>query len=248
MLAKYHKIISAVIAIGTIVVVQAFASPDPVFRYLIPALFVFIFGAQVYNYFYLREVGKFNVWKLVQIGLFFVAWFGVFVLLPNYLARGLYLIASLPVIFFVEMLLANFGEQILINQTLLTSFGLLAASWGTQYYYRLSESYVFMLEFVAIALLARASFEFIPHPDRLKTVSALALGLFVLQIHWALSFLPLHYSALAVISFSTFYAMWTLYHYALFNVLTAKRIQFYLLFALAAIIVVLSATPWKVLN
>lgn len=248
MLKKYHKIISAGLAIALIVVVQAFASPLPVFRYLIPAVVGFVVLVLYYSHRYLHAIHQWNIWKLVQIGLFFIAWFGVFVLLPSYMVRGVYLVASVPIIYFFLLLIGNFGEQLLINQTLLTGFGLLVASWGLQFYYRLAESYVFVLEFFAMFLLIRASLELIPHSRRLKTLSALVISLFVSQIHWALSFWPLHYSALALICFSMFYAMWILYHFALFNVLTTRRVQFYLAFALFSIIIIVLASPWRILG
>lgn len=248
MLSKYHKIISGVISIGILVVAQVFASPFPVFRFLIPAIVACIGAILVYNYFYLKEQGRWNRWKSVQTALFFVAWFGVFLLLPNYVIRGIYLLASMPIIYFVELLLDNFGEQILINQVLLIAFGLFVSSWGVEYYYKLSGSYVFLLEFFAIFLLVRASLEYIPHSYKLKLLSALSIALFMSEVHWALSFWPLHYSALAIVAFCIFYAVWTLYHYALFNVLTTRRIQFYLVFALVAIIIIVSSTPWTILG
>lgn len=247
MLKQYHKITSAVVAIGLVVVVQAFASPLPVFRFLIPAVAGFVILVELYNFFYLREVGQWNFWKLVQHTLFFVAWFGVFTLLPNYFLRGVYLVLSLPVVYVLEYVIANFSEQMLINQTLLTGFGLFQTAWGLQFYYKLTEGYIFLLQFVALFLLVRASFELVPHSVRLKTISALAISLFMSQLHWALSFWPLHYSALALIMFCLFYALWTLYYYALFNILTAKRVQFYLSFAAVAIALIVIVTPWRIL-
>lgn len=248
MLAKRHKIISAILAVLTLVVVQIFASPLPVFRFLIPAIAILVVGVLIYDYFYLREVDAFSVWKLVRVGLLFVAWFGILFLLPGYFARGVFLIASLPVLYMVQVLLANIGEQLLINEMLLTAFGLFLTSWGFQYYYHLSERYIFVFEFLAILLLLRASFADVPHSNQTRSLSALALSLFIAEIHWALTFLPFHFSVSAVILFVFFYVLWILYHYALFKVLTPKRVLFYTVFAFVSSIIIVVVTPWSIIG
>ena len=95
----YHPIISAILSIGFVVVVQIFATPTPVFRFLLPALVIYVAGVGAYNYVHLKRRGLYNFWAWLRPLLFIVAWFSVFFIIPNSFWRGAYLLAGAGYLF-----------------------------------------------------------------------------------------------------------------------------------------------------
>ena len=98
---RVHLIISAVIAISFLVITQIFASPLPVFRFLVPAFLAYVIAVAGYNRWYLKaKKEQWNIWVWLRLPLFLFTWFGLFFLVPSGLGRGLFLLVSLPIIFF----------------------------------------------------------------------------------------------------------------------------------------------------
>ena len=248
MFSKYHKIISGVIAVVFVVVVQSFSTPFPIFRFLVPAFVVCTAAVQVYNYYYLKELQKKPFWTLVRLTLFFIAWFGLYSLVHVVLLRGIFLVFSVAVIYIFERILGNFGEHIVLGEVLLIAWAMLLVIFGLTDYLHLVAPYLVAIGFFAILLLVRSSLSFVPYGEMVKWVAALAIALFVTELEWAVSFLPFHYSALAMILFSMFYVLYSLYYYALFNTLTWKRAQFHIGLAAVLVFFTIISTPWKVIN
>lgn len=264
---KYHKFISVAIALLYIIVLQEFTVPYPIFRFLAPALIGFCVLVTYYNKQYLMRLGKYNLWVLSRPVLMFLSGFGIFLLLPNALFRGLFLMATFFIIYLFEYNLGNFAENLLINETLIIAFGFFVAFCGFgQYFLTFAEvnsffqatslpDWEFSLQPVYLAgvflssyLLARAFFEFIPQSASTKTVTSVILALFCTEIYWALTFLPFHYSAMAVVLLSIFYFCLMLNYYYLFRTLTFKKVQFHLILIAIASSIAIIATPWKVLE
>src|SRR4051812_42465809 len=108
---KAHTIVSAAAAIAFVVVVQIFATPLPVFRFLIPAFLVYLIGIALYNRWYLKREDRFNIWVWLRIPFFLTAWFGIFFLIPSSFGRGAFLLVGVPIIYFFESLVGNTGQQ-----------------------------------------------------------------------------------------------------------------------------------------
>ncbi len=248
MIARYHRIISAILSIAFLVVIQLFATPQPIFRFLIPAFFGLLAAFGFYNWLYLGWQDKWNWWVWLRPLLFLVGWFGLFFIMPNDFLRGLFLLGGLPLVYFIEALTSNVGQQLLFNEVLLTAFCFfMGAAAAAQYYPKFSLLYTAVV-FGFIALLCRASYEFTPLSAPHKSSSALIIALFTTELFWVLNFLPFHYSALALILFNLFYLCWALYYYFIFNHLTPKRIQFHLILASVFILAIVIITPWKILS
>jgi len=245
---KYHKISSALASIILIVVIQLFSTPLPVFRYLFPALLVFLIGIGVYVYKYLRQTEKYNIWSVVRTVMVFAAWVGMFFIIPNSVLRGVFLLVGLPVLYYVLYTAGNTGEQLLFNELVVSAFGLfmLLASLA-QYFARIGSWYV-VVTFLLAVVLSRATLELTPQRLGTKWLGSVVIGLSMAELFWALSFLPLHYSVLGFILFAVFYAFWSLYYYYLFNHLTLRKVQFHLGLSLVFIILVLVTTPWGIIS
>jgi hypothetical protein len=246
MTVRTHIIISAVIAIAFLVIIQMFASPLPVFRFLVPAFILYVGVVAGYNYWYLKRKEQFNVWLWLRLPFFFLAWFGLFFMVPSGLSRGLFLIISLPIIGFFESLVGNTGEQLGWNEFLLTLAALLISLFGFSYYFMLPGVLYLLLVFASVAVVVRSSLELVPHENIVKWIASLALGLFATELFWAVSFLPLHYTALAVFTFNILYVLWIIYYHYLYKTLTRKQVQFHLILALVLAIVMFISTPWSI--
>lgn len=246
--AKQHQIVSAGLSLGYLVVIQIFATPVPVFRFLIPAFIGYLLVVTGYNYFYLRNKAEVSVWQVIRMPLFLLSWFGLFLLVPSSVLRGLFLLAGLPIIFMLEIFIGRVGEQLLFNEVLLTAFGGYISLMAFYQYFQITPVIYLVVVFSLSVLLCRTSYEMTPTTSAGKWGGALVISLFVTELFWALTFLPLHYSALGVIVFSCFYSVWALYYYHLFNHLTKSKVQFHLALSALCIIVISLITPWRIIN
>lgn len=243
---RIHLIVSAAVAILFLVIVQVFATPLPVFRFLIPAFVAFVLAVAMYNRWYLRKQEQWNVWVWLRFPFFLLSWFGIFFLIPSGLGRGMFLLVSVPIIFFFESLTGNKGQQLGWNEFLLTCAALFLTLFGFSYYFVLPGVLYLLIVFLAVAVLVRSSLELVPHQPLVKWVASLSLGLFATEIFWVISFLPLHYSALAIFTFNVLYVLWIIYYHYLYRTLTRKQIQFHLVLALMLALVMLLSTPWGI--
>ncbi|MBX9837041.1 MAG: hypothetical protein K2X69_01875 [Silvanigrellaceae bacterium] len=247
-IVKYHKLISFAIGLGFLIVVQKYATPQPVFRFLVPAFFVLALLATFYNNWYLKQINKFNFWLIVRPLMLLLAGFGLFLIIPSEAMRGLFLISAVLLITFSEILLGATTESLLINETLLIAFGLFFTFSALYQYAPLYGIYYVVALFILTALLTRSFYEFVAQSTKVKLVSAVVLALFTAEIFWCLSFLPLHFSALALVLFNIFYFCLILNYYNFFHVLSLKKIQFHLLLIFVCTVVVLFSTPWSIIQ
>lgn len=244
---KIHLIVSAVIAILFLVVTQIFASPLPVFRFLVPAFAIYLIAAAIYNRWYLTRNGEqLNMWVWLRFPLFLITWFGLFFLIPSGLGRGMFLLISLPIIFFFESLVGNMGQQLGWNEFLLTIAALMLSLFGFSYYFQIPGVILLLGVFLSVTIVVRSSLELVPHAAVVRWVASLSLGLFATELFWVISFLPLHYSALAIFAFNILYVLWIIYYHYLYRTLTRKQIQFHLVLALLLALVMLISTPWSI--
>lgn len=241
-----HKIISLIFAIAFAVVMQIMAGGEPVFRYLVPMLFLFLTVLTLYNWRYLLAQKQYNLWLLLRVPLFILIWFGLLFVVPSGFGRTLLLLAGLPIVFVFETLLANKGQQLGWNMFLLSLSGLLLGLYGLHYYFPLSGLLYLGLIFAGVTVLVRASIEAVPHPASVKWFASLVLGLFAAELFWALQFLPLYYSVLAIMSFNILYLLWAIYYHYLYQSLTRRQIQFNLLLVIVFSIIILISSPWTI--
>jgi hypothetical protein len=262
---KYHNYISIAIGLLFMMVLQEFSLPQPVFRFIVPAVLIFSLAVAAYNYWYLKQLQKYNFWVLLRQFLMFLSAFCVFTLIPSSGFKGLFLVITVLLVALFEYALGSFVENMLINQTLITAFGFFVGLAAYSQYFpnfrlspvlgkfppvwQVSLQPIYVLAVFAVTLLlARSFYEFIPHSARVKMLNSLAIALFCTEAFWALTFLPFHYSALAVLLFNLFYFCLILNYYHLFQILNFKKIQFHLLLILLCSCLVLLITPWKVIG
>jgi len=245
---KYHKIVSLGLSIGFVILVQVFATPIPVFRFLVPAFIGFLLVVAFYNYIYLNRTGRYSIWIWLRFLLFAGSWFIMFFLIPSSGLRGLFLLFGILVMYVFESMVGLMGEQMLFNETLLTAFGFIMSLFALAWYFPISSILYLGLIFLMITLLARSSFASTPASNDQQLIGSIVIGLLTAQAFWALSFLPLHFSALALILFSIFYFLWVLFYYDLFKHLTVRKVQFHLAVSLGIIVLILLVTPWGIIK
>lgn len=248
MIIKHHKFIALCLGLLFLIVVQKFAEPLPVFRFLVPAFLLYAAIVGTYNVWYLKQIKKYNFWTVLRSLMLLASAFGVFLVLPSENLRGLFLSFTVAVIAFVEIILGSAAENILLNETLLIAFGLFFTFFAA-YYYAPSYQILYLTGiFLSGTLLTRSFYEFTPKTKETKMVSSIILGLFCCQLYWSLNFLHFYYSALAVFLFDIFYFLLILNYYNFFHILNYKKVQFHLFLILACSVVVLLSTPWKIIQ
>lgn len=243
-----HKIISAALGLLFMLVLVMFSNPVPVFRFILPAFFGVLLVTYLYNRKYLIAQDKYNFWVVVRPLLLETSGFFMYLVLPNSFFRGLFLLVTVVLIAVFEMMLANYSENILLNETLLIAFAFCFAFLGFAWW---APGFLFLHIlglFLCLLFLARCFYEFVPHSENVKWLNALVVSFLSAQIFWICTLLPFHYSALAVLLLDFYYLILVLNYHSLFHSLTFQRIKFNLVLAAASLILVFSATPWEIIN
>ena len=245
---KYHKIISFCAGLIFLIVLQKFATPVPIFRFLAPAFLLYAVLVGAYNYYYLKQLEKYNFWTVLRSLLLLVSAFGVFLVLPTAVLRGLFLIIAVFLITFFEMFISSSAENIVLIETLIIGFGLFCTLFGFYFDAPGFGPLYLLAVFFSIFLLTRSFFEFVPKPSKVKLVSAITLGLFCSELYWSLNFLQFHFSVLALILFNIFYFCLIVSYYQFYHILNFKKIKFHLFLMLACVVVALITTPWAIIQ
>lgn len=227
---------------------QKFANPEPVFRFLAPAFLIYAAAVFWYGKQYLKSLEKYNIWIQARSMLLLASAFGLFLVIPSDGLRGLFLILAVITIAAFQIFLGDTAENLLLYETLIIAFGLFFSLAAFMQYIPGFGPWYVMAVFAAVFLLSRSFYELVPRQEKTKLIGSVAMGLFSSQMFWALSFLPLHFSALALLLFNFFYFCLTLNYYHLFHVLNFKKMQFHLFLIIACSVVVVLATPWSILG
>lgn len=241
-----HKFFSLIFAAAFAALIYFLTSGDLVFRYLVPAFLLYLFGLAVYNWRYLLSQGQYNLWLLVRVPLFIFIWFGLLFIIPLGLVRAIFVFISVPIIFIFETLVANKGQQLGWNLFLVSLASLMLGLYGFHFYFPLSGLVYLALVFLGVTVLVRTSVDSVPHESSVKWFASLVLGLFSAQIFWILQFLPLHFSVLAILSFIILYLLWAIYYHYLYQSLTRRQIQFNLLLVIILSVIILISSPWTI--
>ncbi len=241
-----HKIFSLLFATGFAVLLYFLTSGDLVFRYLVPAVLLYLMALTFYNWRYLLSQNEYLLWLLVRVPLFVFIWFGLLFIIPLGFVRLAFIFASIPLIFIFETLVANKGQQLGWNLFLVSLASLCLGLYGFHYYFPLSGLVYLGLVFLGVAVLVRTTVESVPHETAVKWFASLVLGLFAAQIFWVLQFLPLHFSVLAILSFVILYLLWAIYYHYLYQSLTRRQIQFNLLLVIILSVIILISSPWTI--
>jgi hypothetical protein len=213
---------------------------------LLPAFALYLVAAAAYNRWYLIQIQKYNLWALILPELLMAAAFGVFLVIPSQVLRGLFLISSVLFIALSEIILGNMSENLMVNQTLLIAFALFFGFFGAYYYTPNYEPFYFAGIFLASSLLARVFYEAVPQSAKTKLVGSITIGLFCGELFWVLNFLNFHFSVLSLILFNIFYFCLILNYYHLFHNLNFKKVQFHLLMIAFCSLIAVVATPWNI--
>ncbi len=245
---KLHKLISVFFGVAFLIVLQSFSNPAPVFRFLVPAFILLLIVLSLYNYWYLLKLEKFNNWILLRPVLLLSSGFTLFILTPNSFLRGWFLLCTMLVIMFFEFFLGDFAENLLLNETLLIVFGCFVSAAAYNFYFPQFHIICTICLFLGTFFATRGFYEFIPQHETHKLVSSLVLGLFMSEVFWALTFLPFHYSALAIILFNVYYFCLMINYYSIYETLNTKKVQFHFGLLAACILFVLLLTPWSILR
>ena len=234
-----HKIISTIIAIAFFVTLLLPINPIR----LAEVTLIEIFIAAIYNLIYLNSTNSFY-WAATRFFLLQLALLGLSFVLPAFLRPLLLLLCCIP-LFAAELTIAAISEQLLLIETILTFFGICLFAFSASYYFLPSSTFILITLFILTVLICRVSFDFIPRSEYEKLFYSFLVALCVTEVSWALLLLPLHFSALAIISFNVLYIFWILSYYRLYNNVTGKKINFHLILSALLIIITLIFTPWK---
>lgn len=241
-----HKYISLGFGVVFAVLIWWFASPVPVFRFLVPGFLLYLLILTLYNWRYLLATSELDWWQLARIAGLVTAWFGLLFIIPAGFAKAVFLVLSIILVFFFETLIANKGQQLAWNSFLVSLAAIFLTIFGFNFYFPLSGLVYLSAIFISVLLLVRASIENVPHSSQIKWVCGLVLGLFAAQLFWALQFLPLHFSVLAVMEFTALYLVWAIYYHYLYQTLTAKQLQFNVILVVVLNLLILLSSPWTI--
>lgn len=237
-----HKVVSSIIALLFLVLIQSFGG---VFRFLLPVMTLYVLGFLAYNYWYLKKNNVLNNWSLIRPMLFIFSMIGLFFVVPDGFLKGLFLIFSVIVIYFLEIGLLVVSEQVVFLETLVSYFALSMAIFAWNFYLLPKSTLTLLLLGAMTFLIARASLDYVPQSDQKKNFWAALITFCLLEVSWALVFLPFHFTALVVILFNVFYVLWIIIYFYLFHNLNRQKVSFHVIFSAILIVLTILSTPWK---
>lgn len=237
-----HKFISVVFAVAFFILVQSF---NGIFRFLLPAMLVYGAALLAYNLWYMRSKQFYTLWSWLRPLFFLMALLAIYFVLPANFSRGLFLALCVAFIYLMQQALLIASEQVTYLQTLLSFFGFSLAAFALNYFLLPQSPVILVLLSIAAFVVSRSSLDYVPALDVKKNFFSGVLALCVLEASWALIFLPLHFTAIAIILFNIFYVLWLVIYYHLFNNLSPKKISFHVIFSSIIIALALTTTPWK---
>ena len=208
-------------------------------------MLVYMLLMLAYNYWLLSKQNIFTFWTWVKPLFLLSGLLSVYFVLPGGFWSGLFLIFSIAVIYFVETNILLVSEQVNFLITLLSYFGISMALAAANFYFLQRGALALALLGAATFLIARSSFDYVPQPDQRKNFFSVFLALSLVELAWALGFLPFHYSIFSLVLLNVFYCLWILVYYHLFNNLSAKKVSFHILLSGIIIIIAFISTPWK---
>lgn len=240
-----YRVFSLVVAIVLPLVVYLLSVPRPIYRFMIPAFLALVFLTQVYAWSTQLEFAGQRRWAIVRSACFFVSWFCIFFVVPADF-RVLYMLISVPVLFLGQVFVLYTGETVLVAHTMLCAIGALLGAAAAEFYFKAGSTLLTLMVFSFELVLCLATYAFIPQSSKVRLLSSLVVALLATELYTATLFLPFHYTVLGFLTFLGFYVLWLLTYYWQFGVLTKRRVQFYLVTALALAVLVLLATPWRI--
>ncbi|MDB4940070.1 MAG: hypothetical protein JWO40_495 [Candidatus Doudnabacteria bacterium] len=238
-----HKVISSIIALVFLVLIQ---TTSKVFRFLLPVMLLYFIVVMAYNYWYLKKHNFYVFWSWLRMLFFLASIVSIYFVIPSGFIKGIFLIFASAFVYFLELRLLIASEQVLFFETLLSYFGLALGIFGNNYYLLPKNFITLILLGLATYLIARASFDYAPQSRQQKNFFAWFIAFCVLEVSWALIFLPFHFTVLAVILFNIFYVLWIITYYHLFHNLSMKKVSFHMIFSTILILLTLLSTPWKI--
>ncbi len=248
-MVKYHKIISVIISLVFLILLQKFSVPKPIFRFLVPGFLVFLSLVTFYNRWYLQQLEKFNLWILLRPVLFYTSAFAVLHIIPGDFLRGSFLVLAVIFSTIFEIFLGKFAENIILNETLIIAFGFFMAICASALLYAPGfQTWYVIAVFASVFFTTRSFYDFVPANASSKLVSSLVIAFFCAQVFLAITFLPLHYSASALMLFNIFYFCLILNYYYAFNTLNERKFQFHLGLMVVCSGLVFLLTPWKIIS
>ncbi len=243
-----HQALSLLVAVILPAVIYTLGVPTPNFGLLVLAFVVIVSFVQLFSMRTLADLHDARLWAIARSVLCYTAWFLLFFLLPSSHLQIWYMFISVPILFLAERVVGYAGETILITHTILTSFGLLMAASGAEYYFHAGSTVLTLAVFIVLFVLTRATYVFVPQTSSIRLASSLVVALLATEIHTAVLFLPYHYTVLGFLTFAAFYVLWLCTYYWQFGVLTRQRVVFYVGLVLALIAILLLVTPWHIVS
>ncbi|MBU6447940.1 hypothetical protein KGQ24_03830 [Patescibacteria group bacterium] len=238
-----HKLVSIIIALAFLVLIQSYSG---IFRIVVPVMAIYIGAVGVYNSTYLKARKSFTPWSWLRMLIFLAALTGIYFVLPDGFWRGIFLIASVGLIYFSEDRLLAASEQLVFMQALVSFFGLSLVIFALNFYFLPKNTVTLLLILLSAFAVSRSSFDYIPVEAGKKNFYSLFIAFAVLELAWGLIFLPFYYSALAIIIFNIFYVLWIVIYHHLFNNLSRQKISYHIVFSFILIVLALVTTPWRV--
>lgn len=212
-------------------------------------LLVILGAISLYTWRFLKSIEhQTPFWTTVRLAILLTGLCVLFFFLPGPTTRLFFALAIFPLHYFFMRTISGGGEELLLNQILVSSFSAFLAITGLWFY--LPQSNVLPIFSVALisGLLAYAGLANASTTKQVKLIGSLIIAILSGQIFWALAFLPLHYSVLGFALASLFNAFWTIYYYDVYHLLTARKVQFQLTLAAVAIILVSLLSPWSIIG
>lgn len=238
----FHGIILGVLFIA---ILQQLATPRPVFRFLFPGFALYLIALWRYGYWRLRQTSEIEFWSALKPVMIAIGFFILFLFSPSPFYRALSLLAGGVLIAISEVFILTKNENINLAFTLFAIYGFLVGVFGFLQYFPQSQIFGILGVAVITAVIFRIQWHHSLLSARQKKILSLFAGIFMAQLVWFLTFLPLHFSALAGVSLCGFYFVAVNLGGDL--VQKQEKLFFNFVFPIILMFIIILSTPWQTL-
>lgn len=217
-------------------------------KFSILALF-FLVTSCIYLFSISYKLSKNPLWYILRTGLFTVSLFALMSLLPSTFFVNSYILAS-GILYFLFFFSVFGGSEEILRAQFISSFLFFSLSLNgwLNHYYRLPITYFFLIALLGSFIIVRSCYESSHLREVEKNFQAFLISCIGIEVLWALSFLPLHFSVVSIIYCLSMFFFWNINMASLNGVLNNKKLIWETGLLVLFSIVSLIFTQWTVIQ
>lgn len=195
---------------------------------------------------YRKQLSRFSDFTFLCYPLFWIAAsLGLAALMPDGFWQVITALLLAMGFWKLQLELSPFASSsVLDNIFFFSVFGIFLAVWAADFYFTPGWWVILASVFALGWLFFWTAFFVTDASARAKLVYSSVLAFLLMQVSWAMLFLPLHFFSLSLVLSGVFYVFWHITRFHLQKTLTREKTIFYIVFASGVEVLAFLTTAW----